>query len=99
MAFMAPADLVRKLPLEAIMGRGGGVDAIRFWEQYRQHRPDHPIFLDLECDLSMVFPYALHGDEGAGLAEAGIAASSRMCAHCGSCGFCALCPARCPRWS
>ena len=69
MAFLAPADLARKLPLAALLGQGGGPSAERFWSQYRLHRPDHPLFCDLDADLSTVFPYALHGDEGAGLAE------------------------------
>lgn len=94
MAFCRPTDLVKQLPLTALMGRAGQEGAIRFWNHYRMHKPEHPIFLDVDCDLSMVFPYALHGDEGAGLAEARGDCSSDICSLFVLLGGCA----RCQHW-
>ena len=43
----------------------------RFWEKFRKVKPAHPIFQECTADeLRYVFPFAIHGDEGSGLAAA-----------------------------
>ena len=39
-----------------------------FWEAYRLTNSDHPLF-QTDFDVSCCVPYALHGDEGRGLAH------------------------------
>jgi hypothetical protein len=52
---------------QMLLGKPG--QASTFWQVFRLGNPTHPLFLDLEADLDLCFPYALHGDEGSGLAE------------------------------
>ena len=71
-AFVNPS-LMAKFLFEHVPNTLLGSDgqAKTFWEMFRLKNPMHPLnFLDLDVDLDLCFPYALHGDEGSGLAEA-----------------------------
>ena len=82
-AVVPPAELAAKLwevNPKLLFGESAA-EADGFWIKYRQHRPTHPLFLDLDADLSFCFPYALHGDEGAGLDKASVCSGSCMHVH------------------
>jgi len=41
----------------------------RFWDRYRAEQPQHPIFEKSIDHQRATIPFALHGDEGRGLAK------------------------------
>ena len=92
-AFVPPASLAAKLWTtdQRLLFGESKAERETFWTNFQRFCPTHPLFLDLEVDLSMCFPIALHGDEGAGLDKAAALSCARFLR--------AFCVVDCAAWS